>query len=403
MKSWIDRLHERFASSSIKKNQSIEDLKKWRKYLEELDDPKDVIEASYMRYECRMYHFSKTKRFIMNLFGFVAFFVEFVYIFTAKDHNHDKVRGKVVVERARDIPDFSDVGPQEILDGNDQVEIIDNFNKKFAPLCKTARKYLIRCIMAHPFSFFYIYFVYMELATHSYILLKYNPETVFVYINERNIASPILTEMYEMEGRSFCSFMHGEYQLELIMAFMAFSKYYIWDKSYVKLFKDDLRCQIKEFIVYTPKKLIKKWNIDKEETTYFCTYYFSGESEESIRTVAKIIQEFSKLDRKCSIRPHPRDLRHKKIIEETFGQCDGIIENVRELSLRDSLSRTKYVIGLQSTVLSEAYVEGKTIVLDDFSDKEQFEKLKMQKFNVFNKPHLLLSELLKNEIGDLRA
>lgn len=234
----------------------------------------------------------------------------------------------------------------------------------------------------------------MELATHSHILINYNPEVVFVYINERNIASPVLTSMYENESRELCSFMHGEYPLQLIMAFMSFSKYYVWDDSYINMFRNDLRCQIKEYVVYTPKKLRKKWDLENNVPTYFCTYYFSGESEESVIKVAEALLKFHKKGKQCSVRPHPRDLLHRKLLEETFKGTDICIENALEFPLKDSLGRTEYVVGLQSTVLSEAFIEGKQIVLDDFSDGEHFDILQMQKFNVLNKPHLLFSELI---------
>jgi len=58
------------------------------------------------------------------------------------------------------------------------------------------------------------------------------------------------------------------------------------------------------------------------------------------------------------------------------------------------LENTKYVIGLNTTVLSEAYVEGKQIVIDDLSDKERFLDAKRRGAIAFKKKHLLLSELL---------
>ena len=399
MKPWYDRLHERFVITSIKKRNTIEDIHKWRNYIATFPEPKNAIQASYARYKCRMYHFSRIKKFIMNAFGFVALFVELFYIFTAKEHEHELIKGRAVIERARDIPDYSDIVPEEILNEFKRLEVIDNFNKKFAPLCKTARRWLLQCVRAHPFDFFYIYFVYMELATHSHILLNYNPESVFVYINERNSASPILTKMYEDEGRSFCSFMHGEYALQLIMAFMSFSKYYVWDKSYIEMFKEDLRCNIGEYIVYTPKKLQKKWHLEDTIPTYFCTYYFSGESKESVIKVAEALIRLNNHGKRCSVRLHPRYLLHKKLLEDTIAETDISIENAYELSIKDSLARTKYVVSLKSTVLSEAHVEGREIVLDDISDKEHFDILSMQKFNVFNKPHLLFSELIRQVEG----
>ena len=71
---------------------------------------------------------------------------------------------------------------------------------------------------------------------------------------------------------------------------------------------------------------------------------------------------------------------------------DSVIENPSEVSIESSLGRTKYVIGLATTVLSEAYVEGKTIVIDDLSDPDKFNNLSERKFLPLQRPHILFSE-----------
>ena len=396
MKPWYDRLHEKFASTSIHKEESTDDIRKWRKYINHFDPPADNIELSYIRYLCRMYCFSFPKKLVMNLFGLAALPIELYFILTARDSNHVPRKNYAVIERARDIPDYSDVVPEMIFDEYRNIETINNYNNKFGKLNKRAKKKLLHCMKTHPLSFFYIYFVYMELVTHSYIIDNYNPETTFVYINERNIASPIITELYEDEGRRFCSFMHGEYPLQLMTAFMKFSEYYVWDNTYIDMFQNDLHCDIETYHVYVPKKLQKKWELEKYIPEYDFTYYFSGESSESVRKVAELFIKLNSQGKKCSVRPHPRDMLHRKLLEDTFKNTDIPIEDATSLSLHDSLARTKYVIGLQSTVLSEAYVEGKQIVLDDISDTEHYELLKAQKFIMFSKKHKLFSEIINN-------
>ena len=392
-KHWYDKLHEKIATSAIKKQETRADVERWKNYIAKFEEPQNNIERSFLRYKCRMYYFSTSKRLIFNILGLGAMLPELFYVLTAKPSKAIPEKGLAVVERARDIPDCKDIMP-DIGQEYKKVVFIDNFDKKFAPLSREARSILLKCFRAHPLQFFYLYFVYMELATHSHIILKYNPEAGYVYINERNIASPLITELYEKSGRKFCSFMHGEYKLQLIMAFMKFSKYYVWDPSYIRMFAEDLRCQIGAYVVYTPGKLKKKWHLEEIEPKYFCTYYFSGESDASVLKIAELFRELEKRGKKCCVRPHPRNLLHRQLLEKSFQNTSIPIENAKEISLMDSLGSTNYVVGLQSTVLSEAYAEGKTIVLDDVSDPENFELLKLQKFNVFSMKHLLLSELL---------
>ena len=393
-KSLVDRIHERFATSSLSIETTSEDIKRWHMFIDNFKEPTDCYELAYYKYCCRMYYFSFFKRIVINTLGLGALFVTWFFLFISRTSLKKPIKGLAVLERARDIPNYTDIVPNDIFTENDRVVVVDNHNEKFGRVCKEAKKYYWRCVKRHPFNFFFNYFVYMELVAHSGILLSQNPETTIVYINERNVASPILTEFYHEQGRKLFSFMHGEYPFQLVCAFMKFSRYYIWDVSYKKMFIDDLRCQMDEYVIYTPQKLKKKWNLPAGDLKYFCTYYFSGEDEETIGNVIKILQNISEHGYKCKVRPHPRDTQHIKLLNNLLMSVKVNVELPSEVTLQESLACSKYIVGLQSTVLSEAVVEGKEIVLDDISNKEHFEVLKLQKYNVFNKPHILFSELI---------
>ncbi len=393
-KNLVDKLHERFASTSLSKIETAHEVEKWRKFINQFPETDDCFELSYYRYLCRMYYFSAWKKVLLNILGFGAFFIELFYLFLSRDSLQDPISGLAVLERARDLPEFDDVVPNNNSITKGKVIVINNHNEKFGRLCKEAKRYYWETIKRHPLSFFYNYFVYMELVTHSAILLEQNPEITVVYINERNVASPILTELYHNEGRKLYSFMHGEYPLQLICGFMRFSRYYVWDKSYEEMFLKDLRCQIDEYIIYTPKRLCKKWNLDEYVPDYYCTYYFSGEDERTTRNVISNLKTLSAAGKKCKVRPHPRFKLHINLLKELISDSEIDFESTTEISLKESLGVTQYVVGLQSTVLSEAYIEGKEIVLDDISNNEHYELLELQKFNIFSKPHRVLSELI---------
>lgn len=395
MKKWYDRLHERFASPSIHRRETAGDVRKWQEYISSFPDTDDCIRLSYYRYQCRMYHFTLWKRAVMNILGFFALFVELFYVLRPCRSLQARHLGLTVLERARDIPDFSDIVPKEIFADGRSIKVIDSFNSKFGTLCAEARSYYLRCLKAHPFSFFYVYFVYMELVTHSYILLAHNPEITFVYINERNIASPILTELYERQGRKFMSFMHGEFPMRLIQAFMSFSCYYVWDESYIDMFSKHLRCKIHHYQVYTPDKLRRKWHLESIRPDYFMTYYFSGEEPDAVIRAVEALKSLQGQDRRCKVRPHPRNKLNLSLLSEVIAGSDIELEDVSSVSLEESLARSEYAAGLQSTVLSEAYIEGRKIVIDDVSDPEHFSLLKSQQFIIFRHEHILFSELMR--------
>lgn len=394
-KRLIDRLHERFASSSLITEATVEDIQKWRSFIAKFPETTDCYELAFYKYLCRMYFFSLPKRIIINLFGFGAFFFELFYLLTSKRTLKKPIKGLSILEKARDIPDFTDIVPEELMAEDSKRRVIENHNEKFGPLCKEAKKYCWECIRRHPLRFFFNYFVYMELSAHSRILLEHNPEITVVYINERNVASPILTDFYHEQGRKIYSFMHGEYAFQLPLAYMRFSRYYIWDLFYESMFSEDLRCKIDEYVIYTPKKLKKKWALEHMKPNHFCTYYLSGEGEGTLIRIADLLKTIAGCGLKCRVRPHPRTALHRKLLNDLFIDSEVEIESPTTVALYESLAYTEYVLGLKSTVLAEAAVEGKEIVLDDITNKGRFEALKLQKFNVFNKSHKLLSDLLE--------
>ena len=74
---------------------------------------------------------------------------------------------------------------------------------------------------------------------------------------------------------------------------------------------------------------------------------------------------------------------------------DVLIEMQSEITLEQSLGNTAYVIGLATTVLFEAEVEGRKIVIDDISNKSLFNNLNARRFRLLSHEHLLLSELVQ--------
>ena len=391
MKSLIDRLHERFASTEIHNADIIPDTTKWDSFLAKLPTPKDSVDEAYNKYRCRMYYFPLYKRVIANIFGFAAIPVMLFFLVKSDKSILPMQKGVAVLEKSRDVPQYDDLFP-ETLYKQYKIEISENFNKKFGILCKEAKTLFWKSMRKHPFSFFYNYFVYMELAAHSYFLLKYNPEVTIVYVNNRNVASPIITELYENDGRQFISFMHGEFLRELFNGYMSFSKYYIWNSTYISMFKS-LNCNIKKYEIYTPGKLKKKWNLESITPEYYCTYYLSGQSKNYILKLGGLLETLEKRGKKCKVRPHPRNLQYTKEILNSFNHIR--IENSKEVSMKDSLASTQYAVGLNTTVLSEAYIEGRKVVIDDISDPGHFEDSKNRGAAAFAREHILFSNLIK--------
>ena len=390
-------MYRRIIFSSIKNCDEEPDIDNWFIFMGGLPIPNDYIDESYNKYRCRKYYFQNYKLFFLNIVCFPLYLWMRFHLLGKKQHSVNPDRGKLIIEIKEDV-DYKDVLPHQFYDDYSNIEYVksekSSRNIRKLEFTQEAKNIFKKVIKRHPLAFYYLLWVGKELSKHSKYIKEYNPSATAVYIEERNIASPILRQLYESTNRKYISFMHGMYLLQLIQGFMGFTEYYIWDKEYETTFSQLLKCNIKNYILYKPIKLQKKWNLQNDNPEYYCTYYLSGESKESIKLLRDIFEQFDKSGKKCLVRPHPR-VSHWELIHRFFPE--NMIENFQEISLEQSLKRTKYVLGLETTVLAEAYCEGKEIVIDDITNRDKYLNLKKRKMITLKWPHLLLSNLVNNE------
>lgn len=389
----IKKLYVKLVVGDIKETDCEPNVDEWISYLGKLPKTKDCIQNTKNKYDCRQFHFRTWKRMLLEMASFPIMVYKIRLLFGDSKELPTVQSNTILIEKKLDV-DYHDIMPKQLVQEYDNmVEVIAHRESKPLKehLCREAidiLKPLINKYWYHPYL---IIWCIRELAKHSVYIEKYNPRSTVVYIEERNVASPLIKKLYEQTGRKFVSFMHGEYLLRLIQGFMGFSEYYIWDKSYEDMFANMLKCNIDKYVLYKPKKLEKKWNLETIEPSIYCTYYFSAESKESIKGIASLFKRIESSGKRCKVRPHPR-YSQWDYINDSFP--DEMIENPKEISIKESLSRTKYAVGLATTVLSEAYFEGRTVVIDDISSKEKFDNLERRNFICLRRPHFLLSELM---------
>ncbi len=388
----IKEIYKSFIIGDIKNTEVEPDVDAWERFLASLPEPKDRFEEAYNKYRCRLEYVPANKTRMLNA-------AAFAYL-TAKKPVIRNTRGrlpalsgtKLLLEKKKDV-DYHDVIPPELLADYPDMIAADPLPSGCGELSDEAYALYSELSRRYPTEFYFRLFVLKELSLHSRYIRKYNPSVTAVYVNERNVAGPLLTELYESTGRRLVSFMHGEYLLQMIQAYMDFSEFFVWDGMYIGMFRDDLNCRIGKYTVTVPKKLTKKWHLEDREPEYFCTYYFSGESTASVRKLAEVFKKLEESGRKCLVRPHPR-YSHLELISECFDA--HMIEDPKKISMEESLGRTRYAVGLHTTVLREAQVEGRGAVIDDISDPPQFRNLKRRKFVVLNGEHKLLSEIISD-------
>lgn len=394
--SLISRLYRRFVIGNIKEMDDEPDVDKWLIFLSSLKQPNDFIDESYNKYLCREFHFPMYKNLLLNIVSIPMAIWAIMNLFGKKIKLPNVPQGKLLIEKKADV-DYEDIIPESLINSYQHISVIEDIKNENSRnrlyFTDEAKKLFIQTIKRHPFHFYYLYWVARELSKQCKYLMDYNCASCVVYIEERNVAGPIINHLYESTGRKYISFMHGEYLLRLIQGYMSFSEYYIWDNDYEDMFRNVLKCNIGEYIIYKPQKLTKKWNFEDSVPRYLCTYYFSAESKESIKKLSEIFYLLNDKGYKCKVRPHPR-YSQWNIIAESFPK--EMIEQPKDISIEESLRDTKYVVGLATTVLAEGYYEGKEIVVDDISSPDKFMNLEKRHFIVLKRPHILFSELLES-------
>ena len=390
----IKKLYMKFVIGDLKNTEDVPDVAAWMRFLDSLPMPTDAVSQSYNKYLCRIQYIPKIKLLLLNIASFFALLLALPRLIRSGQPAEDTDADKLVVLMSDSVP-YADVMPNELVARFDEVAYCEAPSFKIGNVTKRAKGAFAMCAKAHPFSFYYLYYVLKELSLHSELLRLHNARAVAVYANERNVAGPVLRMAYEDGGREFDSFMHGEYLLQLIQGYMSFTNYYVWDDSYKDMFENTLQCDFGSCITYTPGKLTKKWKLEDVEPEHFLTYYFSGESTESIKKLASIFNELEEKGKHCIVRPHPR-YSHLDLIAQEFPP--EMIEDARAVSIRDSFARAEYIVGLTSTVLFEAQVEGKKIAIDDCSNQAIFHSLQERRFRLLKNDHLLLSGLIQETV-----
>lgn len=343
--------------------------------------------------QCRMFYFGFGYKLLANVASFCALLLCVPVFFRKETPGVDAAQeGGVVLVRDMNV-DYSDILP-EPLGRAERLEVVSKPTYREWYLSKESKALFLKCLRRRPLHFYLNFLILRDLCTYTTILGKYRPEAIAVYVNERNIAAPVVSLMCETQGSAFVSFMHGEYLLQLIHGFMRFSRLYVWDEHYIDMFENDLRCAKGQFVVYCPerfRRLMEEASESDSVPEYYATYYFSAESKRRVKRVADAFRQLKAQGKLCKIRPHPRN-SDLELLRREFK--DFLIEDPTKVSVLDSLKTTQFAVGLSSTVLSEAFFLGKEVVIDDISEVERYNSLKERKYIMLQRRHRLLSELL---------
>ena len=362
-------------------------------FLKQFPDPKDDFERSFFKYKCFCEYCYYKKKWILVAYNIGAMILlPSVYKNLRKANREKHMIDKVdaIIENVPRLPNV-DVMPDELGERFKNIKEVEDIDYSESLLFDTGENIYKELKNRYFFHFYFRMIVLQKLGQFSRYLKQYQPDAIVFYSCEREFSGPLQALLCERCGAEYISFMHGDYLSTLSFAFQRYSKYYIWDKSYKKMF-EDLKCDSPMF-VYRPKKLKGIAEAIKEENcNYFATYYFSDETREEAVKIHEVFEKFEGYGLRTKVRPHPR-FSDINMLHEVFH--DIVIENPNNCGLGESITKSLYTVGLNTTVLSEAFFSGKKVVIDDVSNIEQYKGLKERGYVMMERPHLLLSELEK--------
>lgn len=361
-------------------------IDKQKKTVNSFREPKDDIERSFYQYKAAT-SFNRNKiNLLINLvsplfsiYYLIKLTINYSFLLNKKNMKYDAV----------------------FLSDGIIIETIPNSIRKEFPnivlrsytdnLCLSYKDivYLMQIFKRYPISFYFHFKTILKVGMYSGQLIKYQPSAIISY-TEGSFTSSIATNYCENHDIEHINIMHGERFFSSHLAFCRFSRYYVWDEYYIKLFKS-LRSPVSQFIIEIPE-ILNRDLARKENYNNYLTYYLADEDKKTLLSIKEIFDKFRKQEKKCAIRIHPRS-SNVNLVKQIFK--DYYIEDPQIVTIKKSLQDTENVVSLRSTVLFEGYCNGKNIVIDDVTQPHKYQILKELDYIMLEKPHELFSELTK--------
>lgn len=355
-------------------------------YMSSLGQPKNDIDRSYKQYLCQEFFspwWIRTMWFIISVFGIPLVLVILLW----------KGRKVSLISKVDSIAE--DKGMNEIIP-----EILlakyDIHHKEWnsgLSLKQSDLKY----ISSNLFWRYQPYFVLkaiMQIAAYSARITKYNPDRIIVHA-EFSFCSSLLTNYCHSRDVKHINVQHGEKLLYIRDAFFHFDECYVWDDHYINILTR-LNAEPTQFIVAVPSSLKINTAAHLNSACYAdYKYYLAADNEVEIQSIVESMAFAKHEGKSVKYRIHPRytDL---SVLKKYVSDAD--IEYPSEVNIIDSISNLEYAVGSFTTVLLQAYLSGKRVILNDVTFKDRFIKLKEYGYILANSNAERLSQKQWNNI-----
>jgi hypothetical protein len=363
------------------------DIKKEYGYLSNLKEPENDIERSFNQYLCQKYLSNRKRFFLINILSGLVLFPFILYCLRPRLRKKHNFQYDAVYSCPRM---GMSIMPKELIKEYSLIFQFKSYDNKFMLEWKDLH-FVIPLIRQYIFHSYFLLDTIARIAKYRYYINFCCPRAVIVPF-EFIFSSSILTLFCNKEGIEHINIMHGEILNRISHSFSRFNRFYVWNEHYIKLL-NKLKCDKNKFIVSNPASLdinINKYRKESDLCDY--KYYLGKASEMELINICKIIKKLKDYGYKVKIRSHPRFNCNDLLKIYLTIDC---IEDFGETGIEASLANAKSVIALYSTVLYQAYCNGIGVVIDDVVYKEQIKQLESVDYIMCSKPHILLSDILK--------
>lgn len=362
------------------KSQYEVDLDKSMNFLKSIKEPKDSFERSFAQYKCQCFLRNTIANALLNVGSFFLI-VPYVIVCLIKSVQYKEKKDIVYTISILDktiIPDSlrSDY-PSEYITGEYDGICLTKYDLSF----------IYGLIKRYPFSCFLIFKAIIKISIYRCFIEEYRPHAIAIN-SEFSCVSSIMTRYCEQQGIRHINIMHGEKLLYIRDSFFEFSKCYIWDEFYKKLFTE-LRAKGGQFVIERPQSVIfdvKRYRDNFKIIDY--KYYLFENSQ--VKQIAHVMHLLKSKGYTIKVRPHPA-YSDMNVIKKYFN--DNEIEDIA-ISIEESVSNTYNAISLVSTVLTQAYYSGVNVIIDDMNYREKYMRLKDLKYILLDKQLTVLSDLI---------
>ncbi|MBC7466809.1 MAG: hypothetical protein H7256_12525 [Bdellovibrio sp.] len=328
------------------------------------------LRNSRSQYETQSHYFNESVWMIFNVVSF-CMLIPVLLLLCARAFKRTQKNLKPHVTLYAKTPKFLVMNHQ-----------LDYIKKPTGFILSRDLKYISKILFTSGFRPYFVLRAIWKIAVYSEIMKIYEPQQIWVtqeMVFESSLATHYLAD-FKIEH---INFMHGDLYFSIKEAFGTFTKFYVWDDHFIKMMTEQ---KVQAQFVLFPALEFDASRVSEKNVI---KYYAQGTSNKDV--FVKIVENLKKFAAKneCGIvvRLHPN---HKKQFEIEILNEKKISIEPNDVQILNSIAESRFVCSEYSSVLYEASLLGKQLVVDN-TFPERIELLTDLDVIIFKKlKHVLL-------------